>query len=81
MSRCRSCNAEIEWAITGGEKRMPVQYDEGGDLVVWTEKAILRCRVLAHTGDTIMADERLAVSHFALCPRADQHRRPRGKAS
>jgi hypothetical protein len=80
MSRCRSCQAEIVWAVTDTGKRMPLDaepvsaahrpsglfvLDEGGE------------HPLAFT---LAAGQPLYRSHFATCPNADQHRKPRGAA-
>jgi len=72
MPRCRSCGAEIEWATTTNGTRIPV--DPGpaadGNLVV---KQGIAWIVGPGKGDRI--------SHFATCPSAGQHRRPRAKAA
>lgn len=76
MSRCRSCEAEIEWAFTENDKRIPLDVPARmgeGNLEVVSRRAsehgmtpIVRT-VPAATGDR--------VSHFATCPEAEQHRR------
>jgi hypothetical protein len=72
VSTCRSCGAQILWAITANGRYLPVDADpdpsgsirlhrsEGGDL-------------LANVGGT--DDGPLYRSHFASCPDADHHRR------
>lgn len=55
---------------------MPVELDEGGTLAVRRFSAHAECRALV-MDETPAADEQRAVSHFALCPQADQHRRKR----
>ena len=73
MSACRSCGADVHWAITTGGKRMPVdaeptpngnlllEKDDTGGWIVWP----------ANTG----ADLPLHTSHFASCPNASHHRK------
>lgn len=69
-SRCRSCNAEIIWAVTATGKRMPVDAAPSANGNIHLE------------GTTaIVLDEPVdgaRTSHFATCPNADQHRK-RGK--
>lgn len=78
MSACRSCGAQIEWARTGTGKLMPIEYDDGGTLLAWPGIAgELCCAVAVEPNDITMPGVQRAVSHFALCPKADEHRRPR----
>lgn len=74
MARCRSCDAEIEWAFTENDKRMPLDVParDGGNLVVVSRRA-------SEYGMTpivryVKAGEGDRVSHFATCPNASQHR-------
>lgn len=71
MSGCRSCGAEIVWAITTSGKRMPIDAapvpngnvtlrDDGGDAPT----------ALVGKGGT-------HVSHYATCSEAKQWRKPR----
>lgn len=71
MSVCRSCGAEIVWALTASGKRMPLDAQSlplppgrfilsGDDPPVATP-----LRVVTST----------YVSHFATCPNASQHRK------
>lgn len=74
MSACRSCGAEVFWAVTTSGKRMPVdaepvQGTEGNVYIVEGDPPL--AVVGTHTeGPTY-------TSHFATCPQASQHRRPR----
>lgn len=73
---CRSCKAPIVWAISENGKWMPLDAtpDPSGE---W--------RLMGDTprADYIPAERRveladqLLVAHWATCPHADQHRRPR----
>lgn len=76
MSRCRSCNAEIIWAITENGKKIPLDAEPVA-------------RPIGLFAIDTSTDPPLAVStaserrepeyrsHFATCPNADQHRRSR----
>lgn len=66
-AKCKSCGAEIIWAVTDGGARMPVSV------------ASKQIRVVLHEGvkDPVARIQPTYVSHFADCPNADQHRKPR----
>jgi len=73
MSVCRSCEAEIEWAQTDAGKMMPLDAkptDDGTFVLIGgkTRKA--------NQGDLELRRP-LHTSHFATCPNAAQHRKPR----
>lgn len=85
MSTCRSCGAEIAWAITRGtEKPMPLDalpVTDGNVAVSRDGAGNLMARVLA-AGEGARSDEKLGRSHFATCPQADSWRTRRdAKAS
>lgn len=74
MSVCRACDAEIEWAYTEVDKRIPLDVGTraDGNLKVVSRRAseygmtpIVRT-VLPGQGDR--------VSHFATCPNANEFR-------
>lgn len=79
MSRCRSCGAEIVWAITDHGRKMPLDAKpyEGGSsnglfvLLPDAERAPSAIAVppAAYEG------EELHTSHFATCPDAESWRR------
>lgn len=76
---CRSCKAPIQWAVTAGGKRIPIDRDMvvGGNLRLKRRSATSPpLAVIVPKADRIDG-EWLYVSHFATCPYADQHRRPR----
>jgi hypothetical protein len=86
MASCRSCKAEIRWAFTEQGKRMPLDVDprEDGNLIVVGRRegedgAVPIVRSLKKgEGDLTLFEPPLRyVSHFATCPDAAQHRRPR----
>lgn len=74
---CRSCAAPIWWAITPKGRGMPL--DPPGthpepNLAAWRDAAgILRASTTPPDGLTVT----VTTSHFATCPHADEHRRPR----
>lgn len=62
MSSCRSCGATIIWMRTNKNARMmPVDFFE-------TELGRIQ---------PTHFDPKTMTSHFATCPNADQHRKPR----
>lgn len=83
MTRCRSCGKEIVWVITFSGKRMPVDAgavsfiaDSGKEIFVTSNGAVVHgTRIEGGSG---RPDVRTGyISHFATCPNADQHRKPR----
>lgn len=79
MAECRSCGAEIYWAITNNGKRMPVDYlptPEGTIAIEYPKGPLLA--IVLH-GDELLAareaGEPLHLSHFATCPNAASHRK------
>jgi hypothetical protein len=78
VSRCRSCDEEIVWALTEAGNRMPLDPDPVVDGNLYLEPVAYPgddpYRVRAVRDGDIPAHRR--VSHFATCPDADQHRKP-----
>lgn len=74
-ARCRSCGAPIWWAVTEAGKRIPLDEPDGvGNLIAWRDHlGYLRARSNPDPGP----GEYLARSHFATCPHADAHRKPK----
>lgn len=84
MSRtCRSCEAEIDWAVsvtTGA--RMPVDHGSaglaGGNLAVWrTDDGVLWCRGLKKDEDPGPGEKR-GTPHWSSCPKAMNYKRDNG---
>lgn len=84
VSRCRSCDAEIIWAVTTSQKSMPLDnkatlsVKSGYRLVpVPPDVAAIDPAALPSAWFTKnpRPDEPLYTSHFATCPNADAHRR------
>lgn len=75
MSVCRSCGAEIRWAKTTGGKPIPVDPEpaENGNLALET----VRGELMAFPASLFVEPDELHVSHFATCPNADEHRKPK----
>ncbi len=76
MSRCRSCQAEIIWAITEAGKRIPL--DDEPALETPAGLFTLDSNWPGEGGPRAIsaaAGARLYRSHFATCPNADQHRK------
>lgn len=80
-SRCTSCDANIIWVTTAATgKPMPVDVEPHPDGNVLLTERIGRsplAEVVAAGQDSLIPGEPLRRSHFATCPQADQHRRPR----
>lgn len=77
MARCNSCGAKIIWAVTPKGARIPVDAipTEDGNLVLEEHRGqLVACVVGQEPG--LFASPRHK-SHFATCPHASQHRRPR----
>jgi hypothetical protein len=87
MATCRSCDAVIEWVLTEKAKRMPIDAlpvadgnltmdrDERGNLKMGPN-GILRVRAVK-AGEELPAETSRYVSHFATCPDAAKHKKPR----
>jgi hypothetical protein len=77
--RCRSCRAEIRWAVTETGRRMPLDFDPHPDGTIRLSATPI------HGGAphaVVIPPERrhefageLYRTHFATCPNAAQHRR------
>jgi len=80
MSTCKSCGAEIVWCIGSKGGRMPVDANPnpGGNLTIVEDHAnpTLPPRAMPVPPDAGVGTPRYK-SHFATCPSADQHRRPK----
>lgn len=77
LGRCQTCGARIVWAVTGNNKRMPIDASPREDGDLWLDMVDDRASVpVARRVDLYTAaDAPRYVSHFATCPDADQHRR------
>lgn len=77
-ARCGSCHSEIEWATSEAGRAIPIdaQPVDDGNLAVRRVGNELHSRVVK-PDDELGPDEKRGVSHFATCPNANQHRKPR----
>lgn len=82
MSECRSCKAEIIWALsvkrdakTGRRRRMPVVPRSDGNLVIDHEEGDQLVLRVLKKGEVPDALARRFLNHFAECPKAKKHRR------
>lgn len=75
---CASCGAALRWAKTKSQKLMPLDPESTTGNVRLNE-AEGTCEVLggANRGSALAAGERLYTSHFATCPGAAAHRKPK----
>lgn len=80
-ARCRSCRAPIVWAQTVNGDAMPVNAapDAGGNVMLGLERGQLKAHTLkrGQAAGARAAGRELYRSHFADCPDAKHHRRPR----
>ena len=68
---CRSCGADIEWAMTEAGKRMPIVEKSGGNLRIQ-----LPLLGGLPTAVPVLRGKGTHISHFADCPDADRWRAP-----
>ena len=67
-ARCRSCNAPIVWMLTSSGKSIPVEPSSlsFGDQALINELP---------RGGKLVFDAKRHKSHFARCPKANEHRK------
>ena len=78
ISKCRSCEADIIWADTWSNRRMPVNAapDEGGTILLIERPGNPPMAKVMDIG----ARDDLRRSHFATCPQSDEWRTSQRKA-
>jgi len=76
---CGSCGALIVWASTAHDKAMPVDAEPNpaGNVLLHARPGRGPLAEVVPPGQLLMGGGQLRTSHFATCPHADQHRRPR----
>lgn len=85
--QCRTCGAAIRWIMMESGKRMPVDAQPQRLVTLQepcraVESANLRAKAAGQDVASAPTEPRgvmmvCYVPHFATCPQADQHRRPR----
>lgn len=74
MSKCRSCDAELVWAVTVNGKRIPLDAEPAE-----RPQGLFRLEAPPRVGEAPLAvsvaGEYVYISHFATCPNADEHRK------
>ena len=65
IENCRSCRAEIIWALTENGKRIPLDRKREKRFVLWDHP----------DGDFRAVMTEVYVPHFATCPQAGEWRR------
>lgn len=75
MSECSSCGAVIEWALTVGNKPIPLDpgYQSNGNLVE-LDDGTFRTLGQRDAADARGRGQKLRRTHFATCPNAKKHR-------
>jgi len=76
-ARCKSCGAEIVWALTDQDKKMPVDAapaDDGNITLNWLP-SLNEYRAIVVGARTPNAHGPRYKSHFATCPDRDKHRK------
>lgn len=80
LEHCRSCPAQVIWALTENDKLMPVDAKPTVDgniaLIVGDPREAPVARVVLHCEP----GELLYTSHFATCPDAKAWKRPKARA-
>lgn len=81
MPQCKTCDQRIEFIKLQTGKWMPVEEDSvpldelnGGETVVTEEGEVFK-----YDPEETYNVEEVFISHFAKCPGADTHRKPRTK--
>lgn len=73
MARCRTCQQEIVWAKTAAGKSIPMDPPQETRWVATDPPP----EVGIETEDMYVKQVAVMVTHFATCPQADQHRKPK----
>lgn len=75
VDSCRSCRESVIWCLTEQGKRMPVDVEPvpHGNLTLSDARPTPVATVVSKSGRE--PGRRLYISHFATCPKSNQHRR------
>lgn len=79
--KCRSCGAPIAWCVTESDKRIPLDTEPvpDGNLVVVAQFGNAPGLALSYDPEKHDGGWARWKAHFATCPNADEHRRPRAR--
>lgn len=77
LDACRSCGAKIVWGVTEAEKAIPLDHPPERRLVLVGTRGYSSSK---HPGAPDVRSMLSFVAHFATCPNAAEHRRPRGRS-
>lgn len=80
MARCRSCQAEVVWAIMESSgKRHPFDADSttGRWMLYMKDDTLYASHLTASDVDGMDGSHKLYVSHYATCPDAERWRKGR----
>lgn len=76
---CRTCKQPIRWAVTTDHRRIPIDpepADDGNLRLMYAQGERYPTALVIPAHQRAQYPE-LYRTHFAICPDADQHRRPR----
>lgn len=76
--KCRSCNANILWAVTTKGKRIPIDptpVKDGNIRLIVRENNLPPLAIVVTLSEN--RDTDMYKSHFATCPNAQKHRNKR----
>jgi hypothetical protein len=71
-AKCRSCDADIVWALTEADKRIPLDAAPAADGNLVLVDGVARAPRIDDAPGAVTY-----VSHYATCPNADKHRAPK----
>lgn len=76
MGRCRSCDALVYWAVTRGDRKIPVDIEPTANGNIWfaTDPDGNEFAEFMSKHNTPPEGTPLHVSHFGTCPQRDQWR-------
>lgn len=83
MAECRSCGAPILWGETKAGKKMPIDAESSPSGTVRYRSGVggatLEFLTPLEAAAARLDGIKLHTSHFATCPHADEHRKPKRK--
>ena len=76
-AQCRSCGAEIVWAVTASGRNMPVDAAPSDDGTITLTQTGTKNHAEVSGPPNLLDDRPRHTSHFASCPNANSHRKNR----